>query len=306
MFFKKYSYFILTFLILSFFSVFSMEIQEQENLNEFLHESAYRGDLQRVQKALEAGAEIDSITNDGRTALIIATTCKYKDIVKCLLDNGADVNLPSAIEVYPPLFWAILKDSLDIIKLLVNYGADVNFKTQEGFCALYLSVSRFINWYHISYPHQTPQYRIVKYLVAAGADVEPAIKKLLDSDIKNLIKEGQNKLASELKGLVENVVAEGKDISQAIFQAAKTGDVAKILQFAHEGYLLNLQDDKGNTPLHYAIQNSDRAMIYILLTKPNGEKMLRVKNYQGLTPINLLVVDKHELLQWIISKFFSV
>lgn len=50
---------------------------------------------------------------------------KYIDILKYILDNGADLTKP--VEMLP-LSYAITKKSNDAVKILIDYGADVNLK----------------------------------------------------------------------------------------------------------------------------------------------------------------------------------
>ena len=52
--------------------------------------AAKRGDLNRVQRLLEAGGDVDICDGYGRTALMEACREGHFDVVRCLLKHGAD------------------------------------------------------------------------------------------------------------------------------------------------------------------------------------------------------------------------
>src|SRR3989339_1517249 len=59
------------------------------------------------------------------TALMIAVENGYTEIVKCLLDKGADPNLITSCN-YTALMRAALHGHTDIVKILLDKGADPN------------------------------------------------------------------------------------------------------------------------------------------------------------------------------------
>ena len=61
-----------------------------------LHRAAERGDVSEVERLLAAGANVD-VRTSGRlfrdsTPLIMATACKHFDVMRLLLDLGADID----------------------------------------------------------------------------------------------------------------------------------------------------------------------------------------------------------------------
>jgi ankyrin repeat protein len=91
-----------------------------------------------VAKYLHAkGADINAAATNGSgyNALTGAVTSGHTEIVKWLLENGADPNYRYANN-YSPLLNAAANGHLKILKLLQAHGADLHAKTSDGKNAL--------------------------------------------------------------------------------------------------------------------------------------------------------------------------
>ncbi|CAL1537872.1 unnamed protein product, partial [Lymnaea stagnalis] len=90
---------------------------------------------------LKHGANVNATTEDGRTALIVGSVLGgAKDILKLLIDNGADINARDT-NVGAALHWAVSGDQTENVKLLLELGADVNVTDVNGSTALQKSAS---------------------------------------------------------------------------------------------------------------------------------------------------------------------
>lgn len=78
-----------------------------------------------IKKYINSGGIINKIYN-GQSLLIIAVISNYKDIVKLLIDNDADVNIIEPIYKTSPLLYAASNNYVEITQLLINNGADIN------------------------------------------------------------------------------------------------------------------------------------------------------------------------------------
>ncbi|MGB3975451.1 MAG: ankyrin repeat domain-containing protein [bacterium] len=76
------------------------------------------GNLTEVKIALFFGAD-PNMTNKDETVLFIALEKGLKDIVKLLLDNGAEVNLQTKYSGQTALIEASEKGRLNVVKLLL-------------------------------------------------------------------------------------------------------------------------------------------------------------------------------------------
>lgn len=101
-----------------------------------LHFAAHTGDLYRFHNALKEGIDIDAQTKLGKTALYIAAERGQVEIVKELLELGADVNLKAEDETLLHAASSSPNPNLleKIVKLLPHL---INEQTKEGYTALH-------------------------------------------------------------------------------------------------------------------------------------------------------------------------
>lgn len=93
-----------------------------------LHIAAQDGDLAEVQALIRMGRDVNSVTESGGTPLNMATKFNRLDVMRCLLENGADPDAGNS----PPLWEAAFFKRLSAIKLLLEYGANPNQKNSAG------------------------------------------------------------------------------------------------------------------------------------------------------------------------------
>jgi len=92
-------------------------------------ESIERGDVASVNRALAAGMSPNLKDGGGRPALLLAIRTGRVEVVKALLDQGADVN--AEYKTWTALGLAAQNGRLEIVNLLLKKGAQVN---GEGDC----------------------------------------------------------------------------------------------------------------------------------------------------------------------------
>ncbi|KAL0917684.1 hypothetical protein M5K25_012764 [Dendrobium thyrsiflorum] len=92
-----------------------------------VNSAAYHGDLHHLKGLIKAGADPNKTDYDGRTALQMAASRGYEDIVRFLIQWRADVN---CIDKFgnSPLFEAVRAGHDKVAKLLVQNGAILNLE----------------------------------------------------------------------------------------------------------------------------------------------------------------------------------
>jgi ankyrin repeat protein len=86
------------------------------------------GDLERMQAAMNSGVHIEARTPDGLTALMLAVECGQLNIVRELIERGADVNARIAHYGITALTMAMRQrvGDPDMIDLLLEAGAKMD------------------------------------------------------------------------------------------------------------------------------------------------------------------------------------
>ena len=126
-----------------------------------LMRAAMKGQVNEVRALLRKGAKVDEKHPAGLTALMVAAGEGKAEVVKVLLNAGANPNVsvqtPHAGEI-TLLSWAVLSRNLMVVQSLVKAGAEVNPRTRDGSTPLMMAVN------FGSVP-------MIKTLLAGGADV---------------------------------------------------------------------------------------------------------------------------------------
>lgn len=99
------------------------------NRAEQLQDAARRGDAAAVTKLLDDGVDVNTRFRYGTTALFFACDHGHVDVVKVLLDRGADLTVKDSFYGFTPLMLAVSPaqkrkpEHTDIAKLLIAKGA---------------------------------------------------------------------------------------------------------------------------------------------------------------------------------------
>src|SRR6185295_9897242 len=85
--------------------------------------AARKGDTAAVKALLDKGVNVNAKTRYGATALSYACDRANVELVKLLVERGADVNAKDTFYGEVPLGWALGKGNVEIVKLLLDKGA---------------------------------------------------------------------------------------------------------------------------------------------------------------------------------------
>ena len=106
------------------------------SINMDLFDSAKHGDVTTLIRLLDGGADINQ--KDNMTALHVASMNDRLNIVKVLIQRGADVNCRTG-SGSTPLMLASRYGYLDIVKELLSNGANINLLNNNSQTALHLA-----------------------------------------------------------------------------------------------------------------------------------------------------------------------
>ena len=105
-------------------------------LTQDLCDAAQDGYVDVVRLLLDRGAEVNGQASGGMTPIHYAAWFAHADVVRLLLDRGAEVNVKDNAGL-TPLHYAAKDVYVDVIMLLLNRGADVNAKDNDGWTPLH-------------------------------------------------------------------------------------------------------------------------------------------------------------------------
>ena len=230
---------------------------------------------------IENGADVNVRKEySKRTPLMIAAHCKNLNAVEFLLKHGAIVDVQdkrNKSSLHYGVEGALLSGdtSFDVVSCLLNHGADINAPMNGKYTALMMAC-------------RSQHVRLVKFLLQQGANVQ-----VKDKDGKTALH-----FACELtftwtpascdllNCLTENgadINALRKDNRTPLMVASSCGGVDQITFLIKRGANVHLQDKNGDTALHHAAHNMNNSLeIVCALTAAGASQMC---NNQGLTPL---------------------
>lgn len=206
-----------------------------------LFDACDKGELKTVKLLLEhknARSIVNKKYENDETPLFRAAKNGYSKIVDILLQHKADVDSINGDEGSTPLIAATEKVMEEIVELLVKHSANVNIQKrsgpERGWSAL-MCVS------HSSIPSTQEQEKIAKILLSHGAI------KDVEGDIDS----------SSLQLIDETIIERGghQCTWTALMIACYKGDNIIVQLLVKHGADINKQNDKGMSPLMFAVLN---------------------------------------------------
>jgi Ankyrin repeats (3 copies)/Domain of unknown function (DUF3471) len=98
-------------------------IASAQDKNEEFFAAARKGDAAAVKEFLDKGVNVNAKTRYGATALSYACDKGHIEVVRLLIERGADVNSKDTFYGEVPLGWALSHGHVEVVKLLLEKGA---------------------------------------------------------------------------------------------------------------------------------------------------------------------------------------
>lgn len=260
-----------------------------------LRAEAAKGENEDLVQHLSTGASAPAVFPGLRpfgTSLQAASWWGNTDVVRLLIENGADVNAPGGKQG-PILQTAAYRQHIDIVQLLIDSGSDLNAQGGEYGTALQ-AVLAGLGWEDNNAEAMT----IAKLLIENGADADARCghygtalqaaaykrqthiaKLLLDSGADVNAQGGEYSTALQAAALFEgdmvallvengaNVNAQSGEYGGALHVAAFWGHKEMVLFLLDSGADINAQGDEYGTPLQAVAFRSRPDMVRLLLDR---------------------------------------
>jgi ankyrin repeat protein len=110
---------------------YEVNARDPENRTALMY-AAFNGQTAIVQKLIDAGADVNAQDKTGSTALMFAASGPYAETVQLLLEAGAQINMVDNNEHWSALMWAAAEGQAEAVKLLLENKADTTLKDVDG------------------------------------------------------------------------------------------------------------------------------------------------------------------------------
>ena len=244
-----------------------------------LHRAIDAGRFEAAECLIQAGADVnmgETETEDRFTPLISAVEKRHLNIIKLLLDNNADVNLPmngGATPLHFAVGFRSFEGSFEAVSLLVEHKAKLDLKVTP-----------------LIYVQGENANKIYSILVQSGATTgKPLLDAVLLGDTA--------KIDALLEGEANINIRENFTKNTALHFAvkARNADIAEIL--IDKGIDINAKNNNdgfayqigGFTPLHIAVQNKDIVLAKLLI---DSKADVNAADADKCTALHLAIEEK--------------
>ncbi|XP_032219761.2 transient receptor potential cation channel subfamily A member 1 [Nematostella vectensis] len=233
-------------------------------------------------------AKILLVDKDGSTPLHNAAKSNNRAIVELLIEQGANVNARNGLNV-TPLMLAASTGSADSVHLLMEKGADTTVKDIDGRTAVFNAVGHGATMEVL-----LQDKSLVPLLTEKDAlGFAPPHYAAKCGDITSI------RLFLEHNKMAGSVLSDSQATPLHVAARHSWHDIIHALVDKQGGKIVNLQDNRGRTPLHYAAAVSANRSAAILLR--HGASILRDQNFR--TPLHEAAIKgSKKIVEAIIEK----
>jgi len=253
-----------------------------DNMNS-LHLAVLKKDITMVKMILRYIKNIDARTTDGLTALHYACDFQLPEIVKILLEKGANQNLIEFDYDFYPIFYAVVQNNFEITKILVEYGANPNHQDYQGNTIIHYAIVKnhlaILDYIMEAYPIKSEDINVYVEDINNKKDISG---DHIDPDIVNI---------------------EGLTIGHLFlynYQEIYDKYLIKILPYTN----LNYQDNIGNTILHILSEKNlwEKFESILIVKKLN----IYIKNNENKTVMDMVhIQDREKFINIVVQSYYN-
>jgi ankyrin repeat protein len=277
-----------------------------------LHSAAQSWNPAVVPLLVRAGADVNARADHGITPLLKAVFSANRELICALIDNGADLNAQHS-SGKTSLHAAVDMGKRDLFMLLLSRGADINIRDLKGRTAL--DTLRARKGPMVA-GKELPRYvakrkawiAAVEAFLSDPDSVPSPSCSYTEQEFKQILKNSYSYIGiqTRLKQGTDWVPFNGdletlrlllryrrfRSPSDALLAVVKSGnwpDPDSVAYLLEKGADINVQDERGKTPLHYAVRSMQYRLLRLLIMR---EANPRIRDKDGNTPIEASLIEK--------------
>ena len=208
-----------------------------------LHWAANEGRIEVIPVLLEKGADVNVRDRAGKTALCIAGENGKVEAVKLLIAAKSDVNATDRMGG-TPLMWAAALGSPETVQALIEAGATVNIADKNGLTPLLWAAS-------------TGDPRTVELLVQSKADLAAQDNLTGDTALMRAARNGKIESLKALLAAKAEIEAKNRQGMTPWLIAAASGKAEKLQALKEAGANVNATDARGWNAVDHARNRAD-------------------------------------------------
>ncbi|CAD7701665.1 unnamed protein product [Ostreobium quekettii] len=260
-----------------------VDARDQQRQLTPLHVASDRGIYSTMKILLEHGAAVNAVSEAGATPMIeVLGGCKT-ELVRLLLDHGANIDVKNDRNGVTSLMAAAMKQNHDVMEWCIAAGCNIEAADKDEQRAM-----------HHAARHGAIE--CVDVLLRAGADINALAKG--EGVLIFAVRGGHYDVARMLMERGAELNSSPKDDPRiTLVHALAIGtspsaevDVELLKEVLVKGADINAADEHGNTALHLAAIVGKEASVLELVR--SGAK-LDERNQDGRTPLNCVCIEGH-------------
>lgn len=233
---------------------------------------------------------MEALDNEGKSALHWAAQRGHLEMMKVMLDKGANINLTDDFEKMAgttPLELACIYGNVDMVKLLMERGADDSIQNDSGNTAAHYAVKEIESYIRVEYDKRAQMVELLENIDIPRDDGKTPLI-LLQTYYNNI---------NAVKTITPILLDKGADVNHVdndgntalIVHTENHCERSTVKELIRAGADLNAQNNKGATALHNALRygNTDVARLLIKkganyeITDNNGETAVDIAVAKG-------------------------
>ena len=265
-----------------------------------IHQATLDGKIEKVERMVKQGVDVNSRDEYGRTPLHIAAAQNYTIDMQVLFDIGADINAQDH-QGRTPLMYAAADGKRDASVLLVSRVAEVNIQDADGMTAYDWALSgnnkelvRFLGLITDSDKTRNSERNSQRQ---AEVQVEVQVKSKMEKPAEKQAEKNEQRLEMHQRESI-HIDQEGTHLRQydlgenpSLLEAVKNGSVEDCKVLLNNGSQVNDSDDTGQSALMTAARHN-RLDIAAFLIERGAD--VNLSSSSGVTALHYAALENHD------------